>query len=96
MRELQNLVERVAVMSTEPEVEMKDVQKELQININPTKPTISLEEVKSLKEQIENHEAAIIEDMVGKYPSIRKAATALSVDQSTLVRKMKKYGIEKH
>ncbi|MEK4306732.1 sigma-54 interaction domain-containing protein [Oceanobacillus sp. FSL K6-0251] len=96
VRELQNLVERVAVMSTEPEVEMKDVQKELQININPTKPTISLEEVKSLKEQIENHEAAIIEDMVGKYPSIRKAATALSVDQSTLVRKMKKYGIEKH
>lgn len=95
VRELQNLVERVAVMSTELEVKMKDVEKELQININPAKPAMPLEKTQSLKKQIEIYEAEIIKDIIAQFPSIRKAATALNVDQSTLVRKMKKYEIEK-
>lgn len=96
VRELQNLVERVAVMSTEMEVKMKDVQKELQLNISPNKLVIPLDDTQSLKDQIELYEAEVIKKMVVQFPSIRKAATALNVDQSTLVRKMKKYGIERN
>ncbi|GIN23063.1 sigma-54 interaction domain-containing protein [Siminovitchia fordii] len=103
VRELQNIVERVALMSLNPEIGIDDLKKELQFN-NDLKPevkdktsdsfTVGLQ-VQPLKSYVEEYEAQIIREVVKNFPSIRKAATALKVDQSTLVRKMKKYKIEK-
>ncbi|MDD1370913.1 NUMOD1 domain-containing DNA-binding protein, partial [Bacillus sp. MHSD17] len=49
-----------------------------------------------LKDQVESFEESIIREAIKIYPSIRKAATALKIDQSTLVRKLQKYKIENH
>ncbi|GLY12639.1 sigma-54 interaction domain-containing protein [Pseudobacillus badius] len=99
VRELQNLVERIALMSLNAEIDLEDLQKELQFNEGPkfnvkTQPSASLN-LEPLKNRLESFEAEIIRDAISSFPSIRKAAVALKVDQSTLVRKMQKYDIEK-
>jgi PAS domain S-box-containing protein len=101
VRELQNIVERIALMSLNPEIDLNDLQKELQfhddLKLNATTSPVedSVNDLGPLKNRIESYEAKIIRDAVKNFPSIRKAATALKVDQSTLVRKMQKYHIEK-
>ncbi|TQR18882.1 PAS domain S-box protein [Psychrobacillus soli] len=101
VRELQNLVERIALMSVNSEIDINDLQKELQFNrgaqfsLTASEPSNYIDEVEPLKLRIESFEAKIIKDTIGNFPSIRQAATALKVDQSTLVRKMQKYNIEK-
>jgi len=101
VRELQNLVERIALMSLNPEIDIKDLQKELDFNNDmefnvKTSPSMSpISKLEPLKDQIESFEKEIIREAVTVFPSIRKAATALKVDQSTLVRKMQKYKIGK-
>ncbi|WP_141993314.1 sigma 54-interacting transcriptional regulator [Bacillus sp. B4EP4a] len=103
VRELQNLVERIALMSQNPEIDLNDLQKELRFHDNlqfslETSPSDSPKfssNVEPLKDLLESFEAKIIRDTVKNFPSIRKAATALKVDQSTLVRKMQKYKITK-
>ena len=47
-----------------------------------------------LKKAIEKLESFMIKRAIEKYGSQRKAARALGVNQSTIVRKMKKYGIK--
>lgn len=100
VRELQNLVERITLMSRNTEIGLADLQKELQTSNHPTMtPASSLPASPSgtepLKEKLESYEAELIKNAISHFPSIRKAATALKVDQSTLVRKMQKYQIEK-
>ncbi|PIC73379.1 sigma-54-dependent Fis family transcriptional regulator [Sporosarcina sp. P17b] len=101
VRELQNLVERITLMSSNSEISLNDLQKELQFNkgvqFNFTEQTLDNEngEIEPLKSRMESFEAQIIKDAIGNFPSIRQAATALKVDQSTLVRKMQKYEIER-
>ncbi|MGE7907506.1 sigma-54 interaction domain-containing protein [Peribacillus sp. NPDC094092] len=103
VRELQNLVERIALMSLNPEIDLDDLQKELQfndglqfnVNTAPSESPSNRSNLEPLKNRLESFEAEIIRDAINSFPSIRKAATALKVDQSTLVRKMQKYKIEK-
>ncbi|MDY2960278.1 MAG: sigma 54-interacting transcriptional regulator [Hornefia sp.] len=47
----------------------------------------------TLEEAIGNHEKAIIEDALKRYGTTRKAADALDISQSQLMRKKKKYDI---
>ncbi|HEY9570603.1 MAG TPA: sigma 54-interacting transcriptional regulator [Metalysinibacillus sp.] len=99
VRELQNIVERVVLMSPNDLITMVDVKNELNISHTqlPNLSTPHLEivptEEKALKEQLESYEKTILKECINDYPSIRKAAIALKLDQSTLVRKLKKYNI---
>ena len=103
VRELQNLVERIALMSLSPKIGLDDLQKELRFFDNPQfsakllQSTLSSDGtyVEPLKDRVEAFETEMIIDAINSFPSIRKAATALKVDQSTLVRKMQKYNIKK-
>lgn len=47
----------------------------------------------NLKKSIQAFEKDIIKDAIAKYGSKRKAATALKVDHSTLIKKCQRYGI---
>ena len=47
----------------------------------------------TLEEAIGNHEKAIIVDALKRYGTTRKAAEALNISQSQLMRKKKKYEI---
>lgn len=101
VRELQNLVERVTLMSDKPEIDIHDIHRELKFGIKQTEvddrevPESSSIEILPLKESVKKTEIKIIVDALDVFPSIRKAAAALQIDQSTLVRKMQKYGIKK-
>ncbi|MGE7767576.1 sigma-54 interaction domain-containing protein [Peribacillus sp. NPDC096540] len=103
VRELQNLIERIALMSMNPEITIDDLQKELQFNDGlqfnvdpaPFESTSDSQDQEPLKNRLEAYETEIIRNAINRFPSIRKAATALKVDQSTLVRKMQKYKIDK-
>lgn len=103
VRELQNLIERIALMSLNPEINIDDLQKELQfndgfqfnVNTSPSDSSSDSQDLESLKNRVESYETEIIRNAINRFPSIRKAATALKVDQSTLVRKMQKYKIDK-
>ncbi|MDM5231058.1 sigma-54 interaction domain-containing protein [Lysinibacillus pakistanensis] len=100
VRELQNIVERVVLMSQHSEITMDDLQRELNLNsdssIQVSNSNALITHHLPLKDQIESFEESIIREAIKIYPSIRKAAIALKIDQSTLVRKLQKYKIENH
>ncbi|WP_236692726.1 helix-turn-helix domain-containing protein [Aneurinibacillus tyrosinisolvens] len=48
-----------------------------------------------LRETLEQLEKKLITEALQKQGSIRKAATLLKIDHSTLIRKMKKYNVDK-
>lgn len=100
VRELKNFVERTALMSSHTEITVDDIMNELQIGnerLIESKPhAIHIDPTTiSLKEKVEAYEKKIIEETLPLFPSIRQAAIALKVDQSTLVRKIQKYRINK-
>jgi PAS domain S-box-containing protein len=101
VRELQNLVERITLMSTKSEIDVQDIQHEMTFSRNqstdtrqPVSPAPSVE-IRPLKAKLEEVESTFIQQALDAFTSIRKAATALKIDQSTLVRKMQKYNIKK-
>jgi len=100
VRELQNIVERVVLMSQHSEITMDDLQRELNLNsdssIQVSNSNTLITHHLPLKDQVESFEESIIREAIKIYPSIRKAATALKIDQSTLVRKLQKYKVENH
>lgn len=98
VRELQNLVERVSLMVNKTIIDISDINHEfenrlLQDSEKSFKSEVKVEnkECKPLKEQMEEFEKDIIHHSLNQFPSIRRAAKALGVDQSTLVRKKQKY-----
>ena len=102
VRELKNLVERVILMVNKKEIQLDDIQTELSMNKgleiqvhNKRSELIGIDELVPLKQQVEAFEIGVIKKSIDNYTSIRKAAKALKVDQSTLVRKIQKYEIEK-
>ena len=98
VRELQNLVERVSLMVNKTIMDISDINHEfenrlLQDSEKIFKSEVKVEnkECKPLKEQMEEFEKEIIHHTLNQFPSIRRVAKALGVDQSTLVRKKQKY-----
>jgi len=99
VRELKNLIERVSLMICKPVIEADDIKKEMHFtptNTNDVNENYNISEVQTepLKETLKKYEINIIKNTIIKYPSIRKAAKALQIDQSTLVRKIKNYNID--
>lgn len=109
VRELKNKVERISLMINKSEIMLTDIENEMdeaekgQGKKNRNSSTLRIEkipvakdkEIQPLKEQIEEFERNIIISTLEQFSSIRKAAKALYLDQSSLVRKMQKYQIKK-
>jgi len=86
-------------MSQHSEITMDDLQRELNLNsdsIQVSNSNTLITHHLPLKDQVESFEESIIREAIKIYPSIRKAALALKIDQSTLVRKLQKYKVENH
>lgn len=100
VRELQNVIERIVLMSPNNIIDLTDIQRELELYDSSSKilniPKVSnINYDKSLKDQISEIEAQLIQDALKKFKSIRQTAISLKLDQSTLVRKIQKYKIQK-
>jgi DNA-binding NtrC family response regulator len=97
VRELANLIERVLILANGPVIQVKDLPKKV---IEDTNYSVCLplsaesEEMRlSLKDAIEKFEAKIIKDSLLKAGTQEGAAEMLGINQSTIARKAKKYGI---
>lgn len=89
IRELTNLVERLVVISDKVLIEKSDLPLYIK-----DKSTESNEEIPELTRAVERLEKEILEKAAKTYSSSYKIAKALGLNQSTVFRKMKKYGIK--
>jgi PAS domain S-box-containing protein len=92
VRELENLVERLVVMVNEGEVEIRHLPDFLQETKEISKSNVvSISEIIPLRRALEEVEKQLLTKALDKYGSTRKAAKALEVNQSTVVRKVNRY-----
>jgi len=91
IRELQNIIERLVIISdTVSSVGVKQISSLLMINMDHE---ILLENKLGLKETVENIERELIKKAFKEGGSTRKAAEILKISQSAVVKKSKKLGI---
>jgi transcriptional regulator with PAS, ATPase and Fis domain len=87
VRELENIIERLFVTSPEQLIRLEHLPEKLLAIKEENKPARLI----PLKEAMEQVEQRLIEDALGVYGNTYKAAEALGIDQSTLIRKKAKY-----
>lgn len=91
IRELQNVMERIVIISElHASVGIEKIGNLLMIQ---TDTTISPQDKNGLKEIIENIERELIIKALKEFGSTRKAARNLKISQSTVVKKLKKFGV---
>jgi len=88
VRELENLLERLVVMTKSHEIKEKDVEKVIVFEDN--KRTFKSLDI---KEETKKLEIEILKKAKEKYNTTREMAEAIGIDQSNVVRKMKKYNL---
>jgi PAS domain S-box-containing protein len=92
IRELQNVLERIVIISeASASVDVEKIASLLMINMDINIPVKS---DKGLKEIIENIERELIKKTLKETGSTRKAAKVLKISQSSVVKKLKKLGID--
>lgn len=95
VRELQNVLERLLVITDGEIIEAVQVQKQLAKFGNRFHSPITVNELVPLQEAKELLEKKLISMAFENYPSVRKAAEALGLDHSNILRKAAKYGLQK-
>jgi PAS domain S-box-containing protein len=97
IRELQNVIERLFVISNHPTIEVKHLPTYILREIhNNDDTTIHSNKKQSLKDRVIALEKQIIIETLKNSNSMRDAAKELKIDASTLTRKCQKYGISIH
>ena len=91
IRQLRNIVERLVLLSPKEFIEPADIEKAL-TNGGGHVPSSPAEPV-SMKAVLKNKEAEMLRSLYQQYKSSYKIAKILDVNQSTIWRKLKKYGI---
>ena len=92
VRELENLIERLVIVSKDKIIYPDDLPGNIYKTIEKSnRESIAYKEGITLKESIERVESILIQGAYERFGSTSKAAEALGVDQSTVVRKLKKY-----
>ena len=101
IRELENTIQRLMISTKGEMINIFDVMHELHADVMTGVDTDFETMVEhasetgfvALDDMVENFEKKIIEYACEKYGSTRKAAKAIGISQTQLVRKKKKYGI---
>ncbi len=90
VRELENIIERIVVTSDSSQITVDDLPVELQHGDRKTKKVV-VNGIIPLKMATEAVEEQLIRRAMERYKSTYKAARALGINQSTVVRKVQKY-----
>jgi transcriptional regulator with PAS, ATPase and Fis domain len=93
IRELENVIERMLVMTEEEEIGSRHLPVYIRNHLVPDDAKMVLSENVPFHKAIEQAEKQLLEQALKKSGSTRKIASALKVNQSTIVRKMKKHKI---
>ena len=95
VRELENLIEYLFIVNTNDEIGMEDLPAKLVADhVLSAHNLPEAEQTGKLNYLLERFEKDILLSALKIHPSIRKAASALGINPSTLSRKLKKYGID--
>jgi PAS domain S-box-containing protein/TyrR family helix-turn-helix protein len=103
VRELENLIERLVVTIIKKEINVFDLPQDYKALIQnqpsfsqpPSYSQRSLPESYSLKEELEKFEKSLIKNMLDGQNSYRYVAKKLGIHHTNLIRKIKKYQLEK-
>lgn len=90
IRQLKNVIENMVVVSNNEYLQISDLP---WFRDTKREDPCSPDESKSFKELVDDYEKFILERAKSQYGSSRKMSKALKIDQSTIIRKLKKYGI---
>jgi TyrR family helix-turn-helix protein len=99
IRELQNVIQRLLITSRGETITVLDVMKELhtdlfeKVNVDFEDSAMSETDVIKLDDVVGNFEKNIIQYACEKHGSTRKAAKAIGISQTQLIRKKNKYNI---
>lgn len=98
IRELANVIERLAVLSDKDIIQASDVEKYLESALAPEKIQASSESKEdfftlSMPDAVAKLEKEMLINAKNTYHTCREMAKALGIEFSTVARKMKKYGI---
>jgi len=91
VRELENVVERMIIMTEGDEITMKHLPIQIKSQIIPA--AISVIGDSSFKTTIEQTEKQLLKQALLNHKSTREIAKAMKINQSTVVRKLKKYNL---
>lgn len=95
VRELENVIERLIVMVTDDTIQTEHLPLSIRTKNKGLKDiSYYIEDDIPLKDAVEKVEKDMIMKALRKFKTTRKAAEALQVDQSTVVRKAQKYNID--
>lgn len=89
IRQLKNVIENMVVVSNNEYLQLNDLPW-MENLVEQENSEIEL----SLQEMLDNYEKTILEKTKEQHSTSRKMAEALKVDQSTIVRKLKKHGLQ--
>ena len=98
VRELRNIVERLLIQSAGDRISLRDAYESLGMvthDMPAAGPTSLINnEGLSLKQIMENHEKALLQEYIKIYKNGTELSKQLKTDQSTISRKLSKYGIK--
>lgn len=96
VREVENLVERIVITARQNEIRITDLPEELRESFTGERKLEFLDDQSrlTLHERLEKVEVEMIVSALKLHKTTRKAASALGVTQSLLMRRMKKYEIQ--
>lgn len=94
VRELMNICERLVVMSETELIDLKDLPSDIAPHTETavSRP-LEFSYGMTLQEAVDHFERTILSQAMIRYGNQRQMAAALGIDQSTIARKLKKYGL---
>jgi NtrC-family two-component system response regulator AlgB len=90
LREMRNVIERAVILAREERIYARDLPPEMHLaNIAASNPEVEVGAMVSLERLEETH----IRRVLHRIPNVREAAERLGIDQATLYRKRRRFGI---
>lgn len=94
VRELMNICERLVVMSDTELIDLKDLPSDIVARVEEaTVASVAWPKEMSLQQALESVERTVLTQAMERYGNQSRMAAVLGVNQSTIARKLKKYGI---
>jgi PAS domain S-box-containing protein len=94
VRELENLIERMMIVADEEEIGVQRLPRHLLgSEVKPAKPVTGFKGLMPLKQARESMEKELFSAALRSFRTTYEIAEALEIDQSTVVRKLKKYNL---
>lgn len=93
VRELRNTIEQMVVLGLDELLQIGDLPWYRQQDGQPRTQSVQVSGIMPLKQALEETERQLLENALKKYRTSRQISRVIGIDQSTVVRKLNKYGL---